>query len=331
VDAMPEAVSPIFILSLPRSGSTLTQKILASHPQIASAAEPWLLLPFVYALRSEGIYTEYAQGSGSHAIREFVRELPAGVADYHCAIRDMALRLYTDSAGDNKTYFLDKTPRYHLIINEMMEIFPDAKFILLWRNPLAVAASMLRTWGKDGRWNLHRYKIDAYQGIENLVEAAALHADRMLQVRYEDMVSEPATAWRAIFSHLRLEFDPRVLEEYTSVQFAGSMVGPAGIKEFKEISTESIDDWTNAFRSPLRRMWARRYLEWIGEERLRVMGYAQADITRMLDGPLDFNPARVISDAVFMTIGAAHAAMDLSGLKRQLGTVISGKRCYAAT
>jgi hypothetical protein len=47
-----------------------------------------------------------------------------------------------------------------------MELFPDAKFIFLWRQPLAVAASMIEAFG-DGRWNLERYAVDLWDGVEN--------------------------------------------------------------------------------------------------------------------------------------------------------------------
>lgn len=326
-------VAPIFIISSPRSGSTLTQKILTSHPGIASTAEPWLMLPFIYALKSQndGIYTEYQQALSSTGIRDFIRELPAGMSDYYAAVREMSVRLYAAAAGEKASYFLDKTPRYQLIIDELMEIFPDAKFIFLWRNPLAIAASLLNSIGTKGRWDLYRYKIDLYKGVEKLVEAARSYSDRIIQIRYEDMVSNPSIVWRDVFSYLGLDYEPSILEDYAGVQFSGAMVGPPGAKSYDKISTESVDSWTDAFRSPLRRTWARRYLAWIGEERLRVMGYELEEITSKLNGSLNFDPSSLISDAVFMTIGAAHAPLDLSGLKRQMSCAISGKICYAAT
>jgi Sulfotransferase family len=332
-DILMDFVAPIFIISLPRSGSTLTQKILTSHPGIASTAEPWVMLPFIYALKNQndGIYTEYQHGLASTGIKDFIQELPAGMSDYYAAVREMATRLYAAATRGKASYFLDKTPRYQLIIDELMEIFPDAKFIFLWRNPLAIAASLLNSIGTKGRWDLYRYKIDLYKGIEMLIEAATSYSDRIIQIHYEDMVSNPSMVWRDVFSYLGLDYEPSILEDYAGVKFSGAMVGPPGAKAYDKISTQSIDSWTDAFRSPLRRAWARRYLAWIGDDRLQVMGYAREDILRTLHGSLDFNPARAISDAAFMTIGAAHAAFDLSGVKRQLRIAISGKRCYPAT
>lgn len=322
---------PIFIFSLPRSGSTLAQKILSSHPDVASLAEPWLLLPLVYALRDEGIYTEYAQCLGGKAIREFIRELPAGEPDYYTAVGDFVRRLYGSAVGDGVPYFLDKTPRYHLILNEILDIFPGAKCILLWRNPLAIAASILDTWGKNGRWNLYRYKIDLYKGIENLVEAAKNRPERFIQINYEDMISNPAIVWPKIFSYLRLDYDPSVLDRYSAVTFSGSMGDPTGHKKFSGISTESIDRWRGTFDSRLRKAWARSYIEWLGSERLQIMGYEKKEILRELDGLSKFGLSKICSDALFMSIGALHAPIDMSGVKRGVKCLLSHRRCYAST
>ena len=64
-------MQPIFLFSLPRSGSTLAQRIIASHAEIATTAEPWLLLPCLYALRHGGVYAEYSQATAVKAIRDF--------------------------------------------------------------------------------------------------------------------------------------------------------------------------------------------------------------------------------------------------------------------
>ena len=52
-------VKPIFLICSPRTGSTLLQRILASHSKISSEGETHLLLPLLYAIRKEGVYSEY--------------------------------------------------------------------------------------------------------------------------------------------------------------------------------------------------------------------------------------------------------------------------------
>lgn len=328
---MVPSLTPVFVFSLPRSGSTLAQRILAAHPAVKTIAEPWILLPLVYALKNEGIYAEYAQCTSARAINEFLSALPEGTKDYYTGIRELVLHLYTGIAGEGTHYFLDKTPRYHLIIEDVLSIFPEAKCLILWRNPLAVAASIINTWGKAGRWNLYRYKVDLYKGVENLVHAVQKYPDRFIQVRYEDAVTRPAEIWPAVFSHVGLEYDDRFLRDFSSVRFSGSMGDSIGSRRWDAVSAESVGSWPRTFDNPLRRAWARRYLEWIGEERLSTMGYQYAELRADLARHSRFRVSGILSDAIFMSIGAVHSPLDLSGVKRQMHRALERQRSYAAT
>ena len=66
---MSSEVRPVFILSLPRAGSTLLQRMLNVHPEIASTVEPWILLPFLSSLREGG----YVSGVGHATMLKAVR------------------------------------------------------------------------------------------------------------------------------------------------------------------------------------------------------------------------------------------------------------------
>lgn len=281
---MPVTRQPIFLLSLPRSGSTLVQRVLASTDDIATAPEPWFLLPQAYALRERGVEAEYVQVSSVRAIHEFVDRLPNGLADYRSGVRDFALRLYDLAAGDGDgRYFLDKTPRYHLIIDDLFELFPEARFVFLWRNPLAVAASIVETWAK-GRWAVQRWHVDLFDGVANLTDGFRTHEDAALGMRFEDLVGDPLTAWPRLFAHLDLPFDPAVLSSFAELRLDGRMGDPTGVERYRELSTEPLEKWRRTMRSPVRKRWARHYLGWIGAERLAVMGYDLDELLEELDG-----------------------------------------------
>ena len=140
------SVTPIFLLSLPRSGSTLVQRVLAAHPQVATAAEPWVLLPHLYATRERGIAAEYTQPIAARAIAEFLRSLPNGERDYREALHDFVIDLYTRASSEGATYFLDKTPRYHYIVDDLLETFP--------------MRSSSSSGGTRSRWSPHRRDVD---------------------------------------------------------------------------------------------------------------------------------------------------------------------------
>ena len=289
------SVTPIFLLSLPRSGSTLVQRVLAADPKIATAAEPWLLLPHLYATRERGIAAEYTQPIAARAIAEFVRSLPGGERDYREALHDFAIDLYTRAAGEETTYFLDKTPRYHYVVDDLLETFPEAKIVFLWRNPLAVVASIVETWTK-GRWNVDRWQGDL-RGIVPLVDTYAAHRSTSIAVQYEDLVSNPLGAWPQIFGYLGLPFDEELLTRFSDVRLEGSMGDPTGVHRYTTISPDSLEKWRTTLANPYRKRWCREYLRWIGAERMAVMGYNLDDLLGQVD-EIGASPRSVASDAL---------------------------------
>lgn len=284
---------PIFLLSLPRSGSTLVQRVLAAHEEVSTVPEPWVLLPHLYAMRERGMYAEYTHVLAARAIRDFVQHLPEGEEDYWAAFRAFALQLYERASGGRGTYFLDKTPRYHFVVSELMRAFPDAKYVFLWRNPLAVVASIVETWTR-GRWNVDRWRADLF-GIGALVEAYEAARDRVCAVRYEDLVADPEPAWRSIFDHLELAFAPELLERFAEIRLEARMGDPTGQERYDRLSTEPLEKWRSVLAHPVRKAWCRRYLRWIGAERLATMGYDLEDLLASL-GELPSSPRMIPSD-----------------------------------
>jgi len=276
------AQRPLFLLSLPRSGSTLVQRVLAVHEEISTTPETWLLLPQIYALRERGAFAEYGHTPASRAIREFADRLPDGRQDYEAELHRFILALYARASGGLGTYFLDKTPRYHFVAEDLFRIFPDAKVIFLWRDPLAVVASITETWGR-GRWNVGRWRSDLYDGVANLVAAYQANESRAHAVRYEDLVAGGSQAWQGIFDYLELPFDPSALSGFRAVDLQARMGDPTGTARYDTISDDSLDRWKITLRTPVRKRWCRNYLNWIGGARLSTMGYDLDQLVEALD------------------------------------------------
>ncbi len=152
---MNKKIKPVFLISLPRCGSTLLQRILMGHSKISSIAEPWLLLPFIYTCKSTGIISAYSHQATRIGITDVINNLPNKQKDYYKFVSDFAYNIYNSLSKPGSVYFLDKTPRYSLIIPEIAEIFPEAKFIFLFRNPVQIFASMLAIKDKN---NTKRFK-----------------------------------------------------------------------------------------------------------------------------------------------------------------------------
>ena len=318
--------APLFLFSLPRSGSTLAQRILAAHAPIATASEPWVLLPYLYTLRKGGAYAEYNHGSLVEAIEDFCDALPAGREDYLAEVRELALRLYDKASPDGTRYFLDKTPRYHLISEEIIATFPEARFVVLWRNPLAVVASIIETWS-GGRWNLYRFKVDLFDGIDNLVRTCERHGDNICTVRYEDLVTNPTEVWEGVFRYLGLPFESSATEQFSGIRLSGRMGDATGVERYAKVSGRSLEIWKRTLNNPFRKAWCRRYLRWIGRDRLALMGY---DLDALL-AELDSVPTslrRVGSDIGLGCWGVVRDISEPRILGRKLSKLPSWSRIH---
>jgi hypothetical protein len=208
--------------------------------------------------------------------------MPGGRGTFDAAVREFTLRLYAERTRPGARYFLDKTPRYHLILDEIFTLFPDARFVFLWRNPLAVIASMLDTWHR-GHWYLYFFKIDLFEGFERLFVAHEKYENRAFSIRYEDLISEPELSCKDICLYLDLPFEPAMIADFQSVQLSGDMGDPTGVKTYTSISDGSLDKWKQTLRNPLRKAWCRRYLDWLGADRLSALGYDRDFLRSALD------------------------------------------------
>jgi len=294
---------PVFIFSLPRSGSTLLQRILATHSSVATASEPWILLPFLYARRKNGVYAEYGHRTAIKAFEDFTAGLSGGEDEYLRAVEDLALRLYRDRAGPKARYFIDKTPRYHVVSADVVRTFQTGRFIFLWRNPLAVIASMIEVWG-NGRWNAYEFDFDLFDGLEGLLEGQRLAGDRGISLRYRDLVSQSPDKRTRLFEHLGLDIGEAQPDAQQDVPLQGRMGDQVGVRAYRELSTEPVMKWRKTLGSPLRKFWCRRYLHWIGRERLQAMGFDLDVLLRDLRrAPTDWRT--VPSDAWRMLYGYA--------------------------
>jgi hypothetical protein len=246
---------------------------------VATASEPWLLLPFLLPLRSDVPAPGSWQPPIHEALDDFFAELPEGADSYRRSVGDAARRLYTEAAG-GAPFYLDKTPPYNLIVNEIVETFPEAKVLVLWRNPLAVLASVVETFC-DGRWRPQDYPTSLFDGLQRLVAAAERYGDRLCTVRYEDLL-EGEEEWRRLCRHVGLEFDPDSLHRFSEVCLRGAMGDPTGTKAYSRLEKEPTSKWRRTISNPLRQAWALRYLAWIGDERLAFMGYDGPALRREL-------------------------------------------------
>ncbi len=320
---------PLFLLSLPRSGSTLLQRMLAAHSRISTSPEPWILLPHLYSTRGSGVFTEYGHHTAVSAIDDFCRRLPSGHQAYRQEVREMALRLYARASQSDARYFLDKTPRYSLVADEIFDLFPDAAFVVLWRNPLAVLASILDSW-LNGRWKPYLHKVDLFESLERLLGAYERNRARVVSLRYEDLVIDPAGQTARLLDHLGLEWEPGVIHDIARVHLRGAMGDQTGVHDYRQVSQQSLAKWPAMLTSPVRKAWCRRWLRWIGPHRLALMGY---DLQELLNA-VDDAPSRLTSlapDLALTAKGAVWSVAEPKIARRKWAALPRWHRVYSHT
>lgn len=206
---------PVFIVGMPRSGSTALHALLALHPEFATTTNVTRKFPAHFGLLrlASLLHREHKPGEAGSMWDQFVGPdsdvlvagdiTPRARAFYTRAVENV-LRLY------GKPRFLSKCPRNGLRIDFLAGIFPDARFIHLVRDGRAVCRSVLerrknagdlRGWwdAKPADWKTWATQDPvpsvAHQWLSVVehvrVSGERLPADQFIEVRYEDFVADP--------------------------------------------------------------------------------------------------------------------------------------------
>ena len=314
----------IFLVSMPRSGSTLLQRVLVNQPEVASTAESWLLLPQFHALKEGESFATYSHTAASRAITDFCDNLPDKKSSYMDSLKTMLLTNFSNVAGNGESLYLEKTPRNNLILPELVAMFPNAKYVFLWRNPAAIIASMIDSFA-GGKWNIYRQEIDIYQGYENMLNSFELNIKHRFDLKYEDFVSDSEKYSHELFEFLGLVHTVDVAG-FNDVKLKGRMGDPTGIKEYSSISTRSLDKWKKTFSNPLRKRWIKLYITSINERKLSRVGYSKNDILKDII-QIKLNYKYIFSDLFRMLYGVLDRNFQLT-IVRRLYSASKGNRKY---
>ncbi len=222
----PGAASPTFIVAAPRSGSTLLFETLATHSAFATlGGEAHWLVEDDPALRP-----------GAPAVES--NRLTAEQADAKTIAR-IRTQVLARATPPDRGRLLEKTPKNALRVPFFQRVFPDARFVFLWRDPRENLASIIEAWragrwvtypslpGWDGPWSLllppHWQAlagqpiadIAAWQWAEThrvlLGDLERIATTRWIAVCYADLVASPAATLARICRFLEVDPDDPAL------------------------------------------------------------------------------------------------------------------------
>lgn len=237
-------VGPIFVLSLERSGSTLLRNILDAHPDIFSPAELHIgsLCQFMY----ETSYSCLAQ-IATHLSDEDKQAVAK--AEVRRIVTEM-MKAY--AAQKNKIFWCDKTTVNINHIDILRSVFPDARFICLYRNCLDFVFSYLSVsklgfmeeiapYIQRNPYNTVSAIVDYWIDNNSVIHAFELdEAHRCFKVTYEQIVSSSDETLAALFGFLGLAWDSRFLERVFSHEGKGPVDGDIKFQFSTKLSTGSL-------------------------------------------------------------------------------------------
>ena len=238
----------LFVISSPRSGSTMLERMLESHSQIKGGPEPHLITPLAHL----GVWDKVDKAPYDHVLaaesqKLFVDQLPRGESDYWEACRAYCDTLYGRfMEGSGKTVCLDKTPAYALVLPFMEKVFPDAKFVVLTRHPLATFSSFANSFFDGDYAVAQQYNPLLNRYVPAIAKFLRQKDVPVLHVRYEDLVEDPETWMRKIYEYIGVDFEADTINYGDHQRDAAAEKGlgdPIGVQQHSRPSTESMHKW----------------------------------------------------------------------------------------
>ncbi len=312
----------IYLISQPRAGSTLLQRILATSHDIHTLSEPYLMLHPLYALRSSGYTAEYYEKLAREATVAFLDSIPGGEAAYVDGIRRMYSHLYglaLEQSG--KRYFLDKTPPYYFIIPELAGIFPDARYIILLRNPLAVLSSIMMKW-LDRDWlRIRDFGSALLRAPRLLLDGIDHVGSRCLVVHYEKLVEDPETQVSRMCAWLNIGYCPAMVD-YGHANLPRWTLGDSSeIYLHHRPMGQNATKWIQSLEHPQFWRYSHDYLHALGKPVVEQMGYSFDGLNQVLE---EHRPSNL---RLWRTVPLSLAVEETSGVKRSVRNIwISGAR-----
>ena len=205
---------PIFILSLPRSGSTLLRNLVDTHSQICSPGEINLAslcwhLRFTLTRTFGRVQGEISRQQIADLVAVETRRIVSGIMEAY-------------ARGKGKEIWCEKTAGYLEHLESIELAFPDARFLCLYRNCMDVVQSQLEVnrhgfledlvpYAMGNPMNLVAAMMDSWSDkTEIMLDLQQRLPDRSFAIRYEDLVADPGSALPPVFEFFGVPWEPEI-------------------------------------------------------------------------------------------------------------------------
>ena len=236
----------LFLISTPRSGSTLLMRVLNATSSIYSRPEPHLIPALAHLGYWQAVdKAPYDQLQAQQAIRDFVAELPDGESEYYTACRHYADHIYGkmfEQRPEGTRYFLDKTPANALVLPFLAKLYPQAKFIVLTRHPAAIFASYANSFFDGDYAAAVRFNPILSRYIPAMAAFLRDQSVQKLHVSYEEVATSPEDILKKISTFLEIPYEPDAVN-YQRKDVAQGLGDPLGVHKHSRPVADSIHKW----------------------------------------------------------------------------------------
>ncbi|MCH9005521.1 MAG: sulfotransferase [Proteobacteria bacterium] len=223
--------TPLFVVGLPRTGTTLTERIIASHSKVASVGE------------TEFVQMVMRRESDIPGVEKMTPPMIEAIARKDAAIITVG---YMNTIGyrlGEEPIFVDKLPFNVLYLGFIAKAWPDRPIVLQKRNPMDTCFSMFKqvfTWAYK-----YSYSLEALGKYYVAYERLCQHwrdtlGDRLVEVQYEEMVSDQEAQTRRLLDGLGLEFEEACLNFEENVAPTATA---SSVQVRQKVHTGSVDRW----------------------------------------------------------------------------------------
>ena len=213
---------PIFIVGMPRSGTTLVEQILSSHSKVFGAGEINIINEKINTYYKENNFGEENEDLGTIYLDELER-------------------IYENE--DIKSYerFCDKLPFNYMNIGVIKKIFPNSKIIHLNRNPIDVCFSIYSLYFVSHPWSYDMDLISQfYQEYQSLMEYWSNSFNDIYELQYEDLVKDNNKEIKKLLEYCELDYEDKCINYVENKRVVNTA---SNIQVRKKIYSTSINRW----------------------------------------------------------------------------------------